>query len=378
MTGSDDGALLRYWDLMQQRLTYIAGLVLAAVLVALAWRFGSALILSLSLAAPATEGWVGSILEQPVREEITLAGDSGQLQADLYRPARPHGALLLVHGLSRAGRRQPELARLARLLGQQRLFVVAPQFESLAAFRLGGREVEDVRAALRYTLTLNKSVGIAGFSFGAGPALLAAADVPALHVVASFGGYADLPHVIAYITTGVHSFDGHRYVQPHEEYNSWKLLALLIEFVQDPRDRSLLNSIAERKLANPDDDTRAIEQALGAEGRAVLALVLNRREDSVGRLLAALPTGARESLNRLSPLGAVPRIRARLLIAHGTADESIPFTESLRLASAAGRAHLALFETFHHTGPQAFWPSIRQRTQDGWRLIRLVDELLPL
>ena len=39
-------------DLMQRRLTYIAGLILAAVLVALAWRFGPALILSLSLAAP--------------------------------------------------------------------------------------------------------------------------------------------------------------------------------------------------------------------------------------------------------------------------------------------------------------------------------------
>jgi len=37
---------------MQRRLTYIAGLILAAVLVALAWRVGPALILSLSLAAP--------------------------------------------------------------------------------------------------------------------------------------------------------------------------------------------------------------------------------------------------------------------------------------------------------------------------------------
>ncbi len=363
---------------MRRRLAYLAGLVLAIIILTLAWRFGPALMLSLSLAAPATETWVRSILDEPVREEITFASGAGRLQADLYRPARPQSALLLVHGLSRAGRRQPDLARLAHLLGQQGLQVLVPQFEGLAAFRLTGQEVDDVRTALRYTATLNRSAGVAGFSFGAGPALLAAADVPGLRVAASFGGYADLRHVIAYVTTGVHSFDGHRHVQPQEEYNRWKLLALLVGFVQNQRDRWLLNSIAERKLANPGDDTGEIEQALGPDGHAVLALVLNRREDAVAGLLGQLPVGARETLSRLSPLAAVPRIRARLLIAHGTADDSIPFTESLRLAAVAGdRAHLALFESFHHTGPQAFWPSIRQRTQDGWKLIRVADELLP-
>jgi hypothetical protein len=66
------------------------------------------------------------------------------------------------------------------------------------------------------------------------------------------------------------------------------------------------------------------------------------------------------------------------LIAHGLGDDSIPFTESLRLAEVAGsRAHLALFRTFHHTGPRALWPSIIERTRDGWTLFRLTNELLP-
>ena len=98
----------------------------------------------------------------------------------------------------------------------------------------------------------------------------------------------------------------------------------------------------------------------------------------MAELLARLPSGARDALRRLSPLPAVPRIRARLLLAPGTADDSIPFTESQRLAAAAGkRAHLALFTSFHHTGPQPFWPSVSERMGDGWKLLRLVDELLP-
>jgi hypothetical protein len=359
----------------------LARLLLATVGVAgtflLALRFGPTLTFSLSLAAPTTESWFTALWAPAPREGLTLPARYGGLEADLYRPQHPRGALLLVHGLSRAGRRQPDLARLAHLLASQGLLVVVPQFEGLAALRLTGREVDEVRAALAYTGTLGAPAGIAGFSFGAGPALLASADVPALRVAGSFGGYADLTHVIAFVTTGTHTFDGDRHVQAQEEYNRWKLLALLIGFVQDTEDRQRLEDIARRKLADPGDGTGEIEAALGPGGQAILALVRNTREGEVAGLLARLPAEARDALQRLSPLGAVPRIRARLLIAHGTGDASIPFTESLRLADAAGsRAHLALFTTFHHTGPRRLWPSLTDRARDGWRLFRLADELL--
>jgi hypothetical protein len=365
---------------MRARRIVPAGLALAAIAIiagALVLRFGTTLTFTLSLAAPATETWFSPFWTRAPRETITLPAEFGGLEADLYRPARPRGALLLVHGLSRAGRRQPDLARLAHLLARQDMLVVVPQFEGLAAFRLSGREVDEVRGALAYTASLGESTGIAGFSFGAGPALLAAADCPGLRVAGSFGGYADLTHVIAFVTTGAHHFEGHRYVQAQEQYNRWKLLALLVGFVQDPEDRRRLGEVARRKLADPGNDTREIESALGTEGQVVLALVTNRQEDAVDGLLARLPAGAREALRRLSPLGAVAHIRGRVLIAHGIADDSIPFTESLRLARAAGpRAHLALFRTFNHTGPEALWPSMAGRARDGWTLFRLVDALL--
>ena len=359
----------------------LAGLTLLLIAVtvatALTARFGPTLTLSMSLAAPITEHWFSPFRQGAPRDDITLPAQFGGLRADLYRPAHPRGALLLVHGLSRAGRRQPDLARLAHLLARHGMLVLVPQFEGLAAFRLTGDEVDQVRAALAYTASLGESASIAGFSFGAGPALLAAADVPGLRVAGSFGGYADLTHVIAFVTTGAHHFDGRRYVQAQEEYNRWKLLALLVGFVQNSEDRRRLGEMARRKLAYPGDDTRAIESTLGHEGHAILALVLNRQEDAVARLLAQLPAGARDALARLSPLDAVARIHARVLIAHGIGDDSIPFTESLRLAAAAGpRTHLALFRTFHHTGPQAVWPSITERTRDGWTLFRLADALL--
>jgi hypothetical protein len=252
-----------------------------------------------------------------------------------------------------------------------------PELRTLAAFRLGGHEVVELRAALRYLAGLGHPVGIVGFSFGAGPALLAAAEVPGLALVGSFGGYADLGNVVRYVTTGVHTFAGRRYVQRPEDYNRWKLLALLVGFVDAEGDRRLLGVIAGQKLKDPATDTGGLEASVGGEGRAVLELVVNRRESAVDGLLAGLPPRAREALAALSPLGIVCRLPGRLLIAHGEADDSIPFTESLRLAEAAGgRAGLWVLHTFHHTASRQFGPAVQERLRDAWSLLRLADGLL--
>src|SRR6266404_1911631 len=363
---------------LRGRRMYLAGLAAAALaLVLLAARFAPTAALSLSLALPATEASLARFFPGAVREEIVLPAGSRTIQADLYRPVTPRAALLLVHGLSRAGRRHAELVRLARLLARHGQLVLVPQLEGLVAFRLDGTEIDEIRDALGYLGGLSPAVGIAGFSFGAGPALLAAAASPEIALVGSFGGYADLQNVIAYVTTGAHTFGGRRYVQQQEEYNRWKLMALLVGFVESERDRALLGAIARRKLENPAVDTTAPAAQLGRDGYAVLSLVLNRQESAVAALLADLSPRTRQALASLSPLAIVPRLRGRLLIAHGMADDSIPFTESLRLAEAAGgRAELALLDTFHHTGAQPFWWSWRARVADGWNLARLADALV--
>lgn len=362
-----------------RRSPWLAGVAIIAALLGAAGlaRIGPALSLALNLALPGAEGLLTPFLDAVELDQVLVEVQGRALAADLYRPPVPRAALLLVHGLSRAGRRHPELVRLARLLARHGLLVLVPQFEGLAAFRLSGREVIEVGAALRLLGARSSSVGVAGFSFGAGPALLAAADAPELALTASFGGYADLRDVIVYLTTGMHEFGGRRFAQQPEEYNRWKLLALLGGFVQDEGDRGVLDDIAARKLADPGGDVSALEADLGPEGRAVIALVLNRREERVGALLAALPSGARAAMERLSPHAAVGRLPGRLLIAHGAGDASIPFTQSLRLAEAShGRAAAVILETFEHTGPQPLWRSIGSRLRDGVRLLRLADGLL--
>ena len=77
-------------------------------------------------------------------------------------------------------------------------------------------------------------------------------------------------------------------------------------------------------------------------------------------------------MQALSPLRSRRGLPGRLLIAHGMGDDSIPFTESLRLAHAAGpRAHLALLRGFHHTGPRSLLGAVTDLARDGGQLVAL-------
>ena len=160
-----------------------------------------------------------------------------------------------------------------------------------------------------------------------------------------------------------------------EPYNRWKLLHLLAGLVDDAHDRAGLDVIARAKLASPFEDTSRRESELRAEGRAVLALVHNRRADAVGGLLAGLSSDTHAALDRLSPLSVMSRLRGRALIAHGRADPSIPYTESVRLAEAAGTQAIIL-TAFHHTGPLSLAEIMRFGVPDGWKLVSLTEALL--
>jgi pimeloyl-ACP methyl ester carboxylesterase len=335
-----------------------------ATLTGVLWlAYGRALSLSIALAVPAAESWLPGA--DVVREEVQIPFAGRTLAADLYRSARPRGTVLLVHGLSAAGRRQPDLARLARLLARHGPLALVPQFDSLAAFKLDGGEVAAIVTALDYAAGVARPVALAGFSFGAGPALLAAAERPDVRLAGSFGGYADLRAVVAYVTTEAGA----------EPYNRWKLLQLLAGLVGDASDRAGLDSIARARLANPFEDTSRREAELRSAGRAVLALVHNRRADAVSGLLAGLSSDTHTALDRLSPLSAMSRLRGRALIAHGRADSSIPYTESVRLAEAADTEPIIL-TTFHHTGPLSFLELMRSGVSDAWKLVGLTEALL--
>ena len=199
-----------------------------------------------------------------------------------------------------------------------------------------------------------------------------------IDLVGSFGGYWDLADVIGFITTGWFEEEGRWRQAAQQAYNRWKLLAALAPYVADPEERGKLQRIAERKLAHPEEDVRAELGRLGSEGRHLFALVENRERDRVADLLASLSPQIRESLRRLSPATIAGRVRARLLIAHGRDDDSIPYTESAKLARAVSSlGRLVIFDGFTHAFPsESTWRTGLRQARDFKRLVLLLDDLL--
>src|SRR5206468_1544315 len=120
----------------------IVGAGLVSVVLALL-RFGSAGLFTLALAAPVfDERWIAPWYAVPAIEEVGVPVGAATLRADLYRPRNLRAAVLLVHGLSPAGKRHPQLVRLARVFTRQGFMVMVPHFDGLAMFRLTGREID--------------------------------------------------------------------------------------------------------------------------------------------------------------------------------------------------------------------------------------------
>lgn len=351
----------------------VAGLLLAGA--PRLGRLGSASLLAIDLLLPGARPTLLSVRV----ESVQVAAPAAQV----YRPAGPScGGLVLVHGLSRHGQAHPFFERLGRALARAGFMVTAPDLPHLRAFQLADsdvtRVVQEVKALARLT---RGPLGILGFSFGAGPALLAALDAEVrdrLALVGSFGGYWDLRDVIVFSTTGWFEEDGRWRRARQEEYNRWKLLAAMTPYLPDGEGRRRLTRIVDLKLANPRAEVGEEAAGLGGDGRALLALVENSERDRAPALIDSLPPAVKERLRRFSPATWIGGVRARLLIAHGSADDSIPYTESLRLAREApvlGR--VVIFGGLAHVFPEASgWPSLLGRVGDGQRLIALLDDLL--
>lgn len=359
---------------MRRALLGIAGILLLAGAPRLGRLLGASL-LALDLLAPGLR----PALQAPIASEIPL----GIGAATLVRPTgQSCGGLVLIHGLSRSGPAHPFFQQTARALARAGFVVLAPDFPRLRAFQLAESDVSLAVGAVKLLQNVAPGpLGVLGFSFGAGPALLAAAD-PTIRdrvaLVGSFGGYADLTTVIAFLTTGWYEDEGRWRRGRPQEYNRWKLLAALTAYVEDPADRRWLQEIVALKLADPGADVSAKVSSLGDEGRRVLALVENRERERVRALLDALPLRIKDWIRRLSPGSRIGEVRARLLIAHGVADDSIPYTESVRLAGAApALGRLVIFGDLAHNFPAAVGWNLR-RVRDGQRLVRLLDDLLAL
>ena len=384
-------------------------IVAVGLLLAAAWPVVWDAILSglllVQITTPLQAGPLHRITEAPVRQAVTFSGGGRTIPATLYYPpqtglgvaagtttgAGAGTGVVLVHGVNETGKDDERIVWLADLLARSGFTVLTPDFLGFKSLTIRTSDVEELVASVQYLAGRTGDVGpgrigLIGFSYGAGPTIIAAADPRVrdrVQFVVSFGGYYDLLNVIIFVTTGYYEFGEIRGWTVPNEYTRWIFLRYNLELIPAQRDREILKEIAEAKAVNPGVEAGPLAATLGPEGRAAYELLVNRTPERVADLVAALGPAVRQQIRFLSPSRVIRDLRARLFVVHSDPDDFMPKTESLRLATALesrGNVHLALLRVFNHVRPD--FPSLtpgsffRVYVPEGRKVFRLVFDLV--
>lgn len=321
-------------------------------------------LLILEVMRPLQEGIFSRLTPEPLVMTVAYPGEHRQMEANLYMipDGKRRGGVILVHGVNEVGKEDPRMVWIARIFARAGFVVLVPDFLGFKSLKLRAEDSSEMVDSFLYLssrkdLVHPDKIGLIGFSYGAGPTLIAAADPrirDQVHFVVSFGGYYDLVNLIRFVTTGFYEYgEKQSYMRP-SDYDRWIFLKYNLDLLSDAEDKSVLARIAEAKARGEAVDASSLTTHLTPSGKAVYRLLVNRDPDRVKPLIEKLSPAFQRQIEQLSPSRVIDQVKAYVFIVHGEPDPFIPHTESLRLADALkgkGRYHLGVMRIFQHVRP---------------------------
>ena len=282
---------------------------------------------------------------------LPMDGPDPDVEVLRYRPARPWGAVLALHGMTRMGAHDPRMVALGWALCRVGLEVWVPDIDDVRALRLlptSAARVGRIIAACHQHLGPHyPGVGLFGASFCAGLGLRAVSDPTVGR------------HVLGVLALGTYADPG-------------ACLARCLESeTMDPYARLIvLRNYLEQLAGASEGVLQALDVAIDDNWHA-------RSPGAFPTVLAALPRGQRQALNAylfdlptrrrlarqlldhasgwVDPLGVLDvadRIAPPVVLVHGVDDDVIPAEESSRLHArlrGEGRdSHLLLTRLLSH------------------------------
>jgi dienelactone hydrolase len=286
----------------------------------------------------ALDAWKGPVPRQTVV--------NGGIPIDIYGAGKSLPAILIVHGVNPTGKNSLDLVRISEGLAQVGYQVYVPDFVEMKRVHLLPEEAGRIKSAFQF---IGRDAGIACFSYGCGPALIAVADAGIrshVRFALAFGGYFDIREAWEYVVTGPQSTIG---------YLKSAYLEANLDTIADEGERESLLQIFS---ATSPEDFRA--------------------------RLHAGPENLQRRLDALSPSRYLQQIRAPLILVHGANDPVIPAQQTIELADAA-RANgidytLTLLRIYGHVNP--ILPRIGLASVFGFyvpetfRFLRLVNQVI--
>jgi pimeloyl-ACP methyl ester carboxylesterase len=357
-------------------------------------RHSDALLVLSDMAAGGRDSSLKKRTPEPSRTLGTYAIAGRSHTAYLYLPGtgKPEAGIVLVPGAVPDGMDNESLVAFAMTLARARFAVLTPELSGQRELKVQPAHGREVAEAFRYLmergdLSPRGRAGIAAFSYGVGPAVLAALedDVrPRVRFVLGVGGYHDIRASIRFFTTGYFEDNGApRYLKP-DDYGKLVFIKSVLDQIKSRDDRVTFDAMVSARLQDPSAELSSLSKKLSAEGFSVYRLRTNTDPKETPRLLAALPQPIVETIDALTlDTKQLQRLTARLLLVHGRSDRLIPHPESLALGNAVAPSQARVFILARILGqvnlarPDVFSrQSWREGLPDAWRLLRVVNLLL--
>ncbi|MDX2456569.1 MAG: alpha/beta fold hydrolase, partial [Gammaproteobacteria bacterium] len=325
---------------------------------------------------------------RPTRETISFMTGGEAHAADLYQsPQGARAGIVLVPGVAARGRRDTRVVAIANTLARLDFTVLVPDMPGVRRYRMRTSDVREVAdtfewLASRPALAPPGHIGIAGFSYGVGPVLLAALQPDIrerVRFVLAVGGYYSLKNVVTYLTTGYYRVDqpagtaasATNHLSPHP-YSEAAFIRSNLDLLERPVDRGFFRDYASHITGNRMDEDEPVPAYLAPDAQAFYDLLSNHLPAQVPALLDKLSPRMRTELEGINPAAhELSRLRADVILLHGRGDKLIPFTESIALAGAlpASQVQLFLIDGLAHV-------NFRPKAHDVPQLLGAMEALL--
>ena len=346
------------------------------------WKSDAALFLE-DLAAGHEDSQLKNLTPTPKLRSVNYEIQGYRYQADLYIPQEPSlASIVLTPGVAEQGKDDSRLVAFATTLARSRFMVLVPDIANLRELKIRAEDSRTITDAFRYLISRPEfptqgQAGIGAFSYAVGPAILAALDplvLERVNFILSVGGYYNVEEVVTFFTTGYfRNKTKWQYLKPNE-YGKWVFVLSNVDRLSNPIDKNIFLKIAQRKINDPDISIDDLVINLTSEADSILSLLLNQNHKRVPDLIIDMPNAIRSDLEALNLSNKdLTKLKAKLILLHGTDDDIIPYTESIALANAVrkGQSKLYLIDGLAHV-------DVQPEKLNKWKMLRAIDALLKM
>jgi dienelactone hydrolase len=301
------------------------------------WRAVSGYVRAASLLVRLSDPTNQSVLARVGRHTVAAHDlDSRGSRARLYLPTgveRPPG-MVLVHGVHWRGIDEPRLQRFARALAESGYAVLTPEVSALCDYKVEPASIDTIGEAARVLASRLgvRRVGLMGFSFAGGLALLSASDPrysSSIAFVVAVGAHDDLGRVLRFfVSNEALRPDGTTLQRQAHPYGPAVVLYSHVEDFFPVDDLPIARDALRSWLHEEFDAARARASALSPEAAATMKHVFDRDTAALTAVLRAEIERLEPTFVAVSPSGRLREVHVPLFLLHGAGDSVIPPSET--------------------------------------------------